>query len=158
MILGDDGVLYTTSKAICSGLGIHPKSLMYMYRGAKGYSDLRVNEIYPKGAFFEHRKEFGITRFKEDLRIWTETDMIKFAARATSDVADDFMEGIIQLVKEHARKSEVSSVEYEAMQQDIRDLKETVRAMSVAIQAATGEPAPQPKKQVHNLKLVLTEG
>lgn len=159
MILGDDGVLYTTSKAISAGLGIHPKSLIYMYRGGKGYSNIRVNDFYLKEFFMEHRKEFGIGRFKEDMRIWTETDMIKFAARATSEAADDFMEGVIELVKEHARKDGISRHEYEIMQQDMRDLKETVKEMSIALQAAAGEESPRPpKKSVRNLKLVLTEG
>lgn len=65
MILGDDGVLYTTSNALCSALGISLSSLTHMYkRCPERFSDLRLTQNQSKEGFLERRKEFGIGRVR----------------------------------------------------------------------------------------------
>jgi hypothetical protein len=156
MILGDDGVLYTTSKAICAGLGIHPKSLMNMYKGSNKYSNIRVTRDDLKEMFLNHREGFGITRFKEDLRIWTENDMIKFAARATSEAADDFMEGVIELVKANAKVGHVTKEEHNKLLEGFNELKATVLEMQKVLTEAASHAGRElnQHKKIRNLKLV----
>lgn len=137
MIMGNDGVLYTTSKAICAGLGIEATSLMHIYgRAPSRFSTLTMTQSHAKETFVEHRKEFGIVRLREDMRVWTENDMIRFAACATSEAAEDFMQGVIELVKANAKIGSVTKEEHESLQQEVRDIKNTLSEMQQVLNDA----------------------
>ena len=137
MIMGNDGVLYTTSKAMSSALGISLPSLSQIYkRASHRFSDLRLTQSQSKSTFLDHRHEFGITRAREDMRIWTENDMIRFAACATSEAAEDFMQGVIELVKANAKIGSVTKEEHESLQQEVRDIKNTLSEMQQVLNDA----------------------
>ena len=69
MILGDDGVLFTTSKAVWAALGITKTALTHIYQGAPDrFSDIRVPQIHPKNEILAHRKEFGMERMRDNMR------------------------------------------------------------------------------------------
>lgn len=157
MIMGDDGVLYTTSKAICAGLGIDKISLIHIYgRAPSRFSALSMTQSHTKESFREYRKEFGIVRLRDDMRIWTENDMIRFAACATSEAAEDFMQGVIELVKANAKVGSVSQEEYQTLQQEVRDIKNTLQEMQQVMNEAASFAGKELNlhKKTRNLRVV----
>lgn len=120
MIEDDAGELYCTSEVLCKVLGITPQALWKVAsRHKKQLSENCMTNCQAIEYVRKNKEALGIKYLREDMRLWTETDMIRISMFSNSAVALEFQEGIIKLVKENARRGYVPQEQYQAIVQQL---------------------------------------
>lgn len=144
MIEDDEQELYCTSAALCKALGMGQDQLDKIYKKHKNAlfpvrpSDRRSNEL--KSFIKQHRGELHVARVREDMLLWPIDEALCVALYAHSEEAVRFHREAIRLIRQHAKQSTVSRTEYEALLEQVADLRcivlEGQKALQVAASAA----------------------
>jgi prophage antirepressor-like protein len=137
MMENEEGELFCTSLGLCSALGIPLDALDKLaMRHKDELSPLRLTDRTSKEFFQEHRVEFGITRVRSDLRLWSELDMLAVATYSRSPVAKEFRREMWQFVKKNATKNYVTREEYNQLLSRVEPFLAAQPALQVAASAA----------------------
>src|SRR5690348_769703 len=94
MMEDEEGHLWCTSAALCGALGLNKRTFQTIYLVHKdhfGDHTLRALDPSTKAFLVEHRDEFGVSRLRGDLRLWSDNDMLWFAAKSNSPAAREFV-------------------------------------------------------------------
>lgn len=117
----DDGTLCTTGYVVASALGVTQNNLQHIYNNRQeDFKGLRLREnwgntVPPIDFLRQNREEFGLTYIRDNMYLWTESDMIMFAILSRSEKSFDFRQGLIEFVKQNARKNYVTVEEYQML-------------------------------------------
>jgi len=116
MMEDESGTLYTTSSVLAHALGVTENNLVYLYQAHPDEFDgARVSTTHANSFFQQNMEEFGIQRVRQDIHLWTENDMILFAALSRSDQGKEFRKQMVQLVKQQARKTLITKEQFDAI-------------------------------------------
>jgi prophage antirepressor-like protein len=106
MMENGSDTLYTTTQVLAGVLGVTANNLVALYHLHKDeFDDARVNTLHANEFLQQHKEQFGVRRVRQDMHLWTEDDMILFAALSRSDQGKAFRKAMKELVKQQARKT-----------------------------------------------------
>lgn len=112
-----DGRRVCTSKAVCKALGINKEALWFLTsKYADKLSRISLSETQAKDFLDEHRDLYEIGRLRNDMRLWTSSDLLWFARHATSVQSDEAYVEIIKLVQREAQEGMISIEEWRGME------------------------------------------
>jgi hypothetical protein len=157
MLADEDGELYCTSKMLCTALSINEKALQATYlRHKDEFSSTSAANCSAKEFLLANKVEFGISRVRDDMRLWNEDDMLIFAILSKSTVSKEFRSHLRKFIKENARRGYVTAEEHKALAERMSVLEDLVLhaqpALTNAASAAGAALAAQ--KGTRNLRLV----
>lgn len=116
MMEDERGTLYTTTGVLCGALGVVENDLRNIYLSRRDEFDgLSVNNLGANDFIRANKEIFCVQRVRQDMHLWSEDDMILFAAISRSDQGKEFRKQMVQLVKQQARKTYISREEYDRM-------------------------------------------
>jgi hypothetical protein len=137
MMEDENGTLYCTSSSLCQALQINESTLRSVYeRHSDEFSELSVSNCNAKEFLQGNRASFGIQRVRDDLRIWTEDDMLMFAVLSKSNLSKEFRKDFIKFMKMNARRGYVSREEYEALATRFSDLEDHINYIMPSLKAS----------------------
>jgi prophage antirepressor-like protein len=116
MMEDEQGRLFTTGAILCAALGITENALKKIsQRHAQRFSwNENLTDCKATAAFLDqHRDAFGIKRLNKDIKLWSDADMINVAFLSNSPMAADFRDGVIELIRQSARKDYLSPEAFE---------------------------------------------
>lgn len=160
MMEGEDGVLYCTTKAVCEGLGIVPRVLDNIRRRhADELSDLRSTNCGSKDFLLQNKDALGLERVRNDMRLWTEDDMLMFAIYSRSGIAKDFRRSLIQFIKENARKGYVPGDVHARTEARLSAIEEILASAGFALSqnASTAGKLLNQQKDTKRLRLIANQ-
>lgn len=131
MMKDGDGVLYCTSKALCSALGLTDEQLRKVYqRHGDRLHPLRVTDCPPNGSgsdisiFLQsHKSDFAISRVSKNMLLWPLDEALGVAFHVHTEVAWKFHKAAIQLIKQQASTFPVSMSEYQRLVDQVNELQ-----------------------------------
>lgn len=122
MMEGSDGNLYCTTRIISESLGITEDAIYSLYRFHKDeFSFLSLKNFHAKEFVAANKDLLKIERVKENIRIWTEDDMILFAVLSGSPTAKEFRKNLLQLIKKNAVKSHIHVDDHNKVAKELSD-------------------------------------
>lgn len=120
MMEDDNGELFGTNKTVCEGLGIKPSTLREFYRTNKEeFESLSVRNVDAKEFLKANKEDFNIKRVRDDMKIWSEDDMLTFAFLVKSDKGREFRRGLRTFLKKNAIRHYVSVEDHEKLKSDL---------------------------------------
>lgn len=106
MIETEAGKLFCTTNTIANSLGTTENAVKQIMRRNKDkLNKLTGTDSISKEFLRLHKTELGILRVKENTPLWSEAQMIRIALWTRTEVADQFVDEIIDFVRTHAKKS-----------------------------------------------------
>jgi prophage antirepressor-like protein len=161
MLEDEQGSLYCINQALTSALGLTEASLRKLYFQHKGEFDGNCVTSSNAIQFLrEHKTEFGLRYVRGDMRLWSENDMILIAVLSRSPVGSEFRKGVIQLIKDNARKEYISKEQYEAdmslLKGQVQELKDMFQQSQPALHTAASAAgvALQAQRGTKHLRLI----
>jgi hypothetical protein len=116
MMEDEGGTLYTTGSVLAGALGVTPQNLRSIYANHRDEFDgVSVNAIDANEFLQQHKEAFGVQRVRQDMHLWTEDDMILFAALSNSDQGKEFRKGMKQVIKTQARKGLITKEYFDSV-------------------------------------------
>lgn len=123
MLVHSELGLLATTRAVCAALDLTEEALRSIHHRRKGhFSDLSVAKCNATAMLREHREIFTVERVRDDARLWTENDVIRFALYSNSDAAETMVDDFIAFVKHHAVQHAVSLQDYAALQAQLEQV------------------------------------
>jgi hypothetical protein len=148
MMEDGQGELYCTSRGLCGALNILEDTLRHVYtRHKEEFDSLSVTDCHAKEFLQENRAEFGVTRVKKDMRLWTEDDMLNFAFYTKSGVARQFRQDLRKFIKANASRHYISMEQYHKLEQELQEKAD--HAVSLELKLAD---LSEVKRELHELK------
>lgn len=137
MMEDSDGTLYTTGAPLAGALGVTTNNLVFLYNQHRDeFDDARVSTTHANEFLQQYKEQFGIQRVRQDMHLWTEDDMILFAALSRSDQGKAFRKAMKELVKQQARKTLVTKEYFDTVVAQLvqrnQNLQEQVNALHEA--------------------------
>lgn len=118
MMEDDAGELYCTSKAIISSLGMTEDQIRRTVSDHKEeFSSLSVRNTHANDFLRRNKAEFNVQRVRDDMRMWSEDDMLTFAFHSKSSKSLEFRKQLRVFIKQHATKNYVTKAHYNQMEQ-----------------------------------------
>ena len=134
MMEDEAGELFCTSKALLEALGINKDVVDHIVsRHGKELGTLRAENCQSKEFLQKHKVELGILRVRQDMRLWSEDDMLTFAFHAHSDKSLEFRKQLRQFIKANAKRGYVSEEQFNLMRGELRTELDAVRSELRAI-------------------------
>lgn len=132
-----NGTLYTTSPILASLLQVTEDNLRMVYQNHQDEFDgLSVSDIYANDFLRQNKEVFGIQRVRADLHVWSEDDLILFAAFANSSQGKEFRKAMKELVKQQARKTLITKEYFDAVVSQLVAKNIELQARVDAVEAA----------------------
>ncbi len=99
----DQGNLFCTTKQIAEALGVTEQAIRTI--ALRNNDKLRGLSVTDRDAktLKSNKVELGIARVRKDMKIWSESDMIRIALWSRSEVADEFTDHVIKFVRDNAK-------------------------------------------------------
>jgi BMFP domain-containing protein YqiC len=130
MMEDEDGTLFTTGSVLSGVLGVTERNLRNVYLNHRDEFDGNcANDIGAISFLQQNRETFQLKYLRADMHVWSEDDMILFAALSNSDQGKEFRKGMKELVKQQARKSYVSREEYESLAEQLIHVSNRLEAL-----------------------------
>ncbi len=132
MIEDIEGQLWGTNKTVSQMLGLSEEAVRYLYNEhkeefeANSVGSLSVSNTNAKEFLKNHKAEFDIVRIRQDMRLWTDDDILTFCYKATGQKAIEIRRSFTKFIKEHSKRHMVSKEEFEALQNQVSTLVEFV--------------------------------
>ncbi len=113
MIQDDEGKLWTTNKVLADALGTTENALWLVASKNKDkLKGLSLSNTQAKEFLRLNKVELGIKRLRQDLKLWSEAEMIRIAIWSRSEVADEFTDQLVEFVRTNATKGWVTREEH----------------------------------------------
>lgn len=110
MMESPEGVLYCTSKQLSAALGVGESAVRTVrLRNKDEFNSLSVTKRDAKEFLAQVKDALGIKRLRADIYLWSEDEMILAAILTRSTVSKEFRKGLIQFVRDNARKNMVEN-------------------------------------------------
>ena len=125
----EDGRILCPMPMLAVALGVTPQALHNHVRRYKQWFDgvVKSNSLLLfKDWVTPNLPAFGLDRYRDDLILWTEHDMILLATMVQGEQSHAFREAVIRLVQEQARHGYILS---EESQEKVRQAVETGMAL-----------------------------
>lgn len=133
MIEDDQGELYTPSSVLAKALGVSTDDLRNRYIANKiEYDGLSAGSIYAKEFIKLNKHLLGVRRVREDLHLWSESDMILHAMYSRTPQGRRFRKDLIAFIKQHAVRSGVYQEQLDALRAEIEELRQVVSSTGKA--------------------------
>lgn len=130
MISDEEHGLLTVTPVLAGALKIPPQYIRGIsHDHSEKLSHLSVGESNAKGFLLANKEAFGLSRVRNDGRLWTIRDMIYIAFYSRSQVAADFQADMIELVESHAKVTRVSPHMFQKL---LDEHMETARRLELA--------------------------
>ena len=147
LVIEIDGKLYCPTATLAKALSVTTRALNLLAQSHRDeLESLRGSDASPKlmQLLRDHKEEFGIIRLKNDLHLWSESDMILLAVLSRAPTSKAFRRDLIQLVKDNARKEALNSIEVKVLieremgpvRKELYQLKELVDILKAGTDAA----------------------
>ena len=121
-----DSKLLTTVAVVAPSIGLEVGSLRAMIRNNREEFEVpRLSAISNPAKEFivAHRKEFGITRLRDDVILLTEDDYLMACAMSRTDVGRAARKHYVQWQKERARRGYVSMEQFLKLGEELASLR-----------------------------------
>ncbi len=146
MMEDDNGQLWGTNKTVASMLGISTDTVRHIYEdhreefGGLSVADSHANSLSVgqpgvKEFLVVHKKDFGISRVRSDMRLWTDDDILTFCYKATGAKAIDIRRKFTRFIKEHSKRHMISKEEFAALEAQVSTLMEFVARHLPAVES-----------------------
>ncbi len=113
MIQDDEGKLWTTNKVLADALGTTENALWLVASKNKDkLKGLSLSNTQAQEFLRLNKVELGIKRLRQDLKLWSEAEMIRIAIWSRSEVADEFTDQLVEFVRTNATKGWVTREEH----------------------------------------------
>lgn len=133
MIEDDQGELYTPSSVLAKALDVTDNDLRYLYNAHKEeYDGLSASRLRAKEFIKLNKHLLGVRRVREDLHLWSESDMILHAMHSRTQQGRKFRKDLIGFIKQHATRSSVYQEQLDVMRTEIEELRRVVEASGEA--------------------------
>ncbi len=116
MLEDEEGHIFTTGPILRAALGMEDDALRAIASRHRHRFDWSqsVTIRHTLTEFLRHNRElFGLSYVRRDIKLWSDADMINVAFLSNSPLATSFRQGIIELVRQQARKDYVSLETFE---------------------------------------------
>jgi len=134
MMEDDRGILYCTTKVLCDGLYLSEEAVKKIYsRHSDEFGCLTVTNSPYKDFMVQNKDVFGMKRIRDNMRMWTESDMLMFAILSKSGVSKDFRRQLIQFIKENARRGYVTQDVYQRTMARLDNVERALMAAGFAL-------------------------
>lgn len=103
MIQDGNGVLFCTANTLASALNVTEQNIrMLLVNKPEEFKGLSVNCVDAKELIKDHKVELGIKRVRNDMKLWSEDEMIMAALLSKSNVGNQFRRDLLKFIKENA--------------------------------------------------------
>ena len=113
MIQDDEGKLWATTKTLAESLGVTEDAIRVIaMRNRDKLKGLSVTNSYAKDFIKLNKTELGIKRLRQDMQLWSESEMIRIALWSRSETADAFTDQLVEFVRKNATTGWVTREEH----------------------------------------------